>query len=87
MRLFLLLHHVIIIVIIVYLHIELINHDGAPSPVCRSSHAAVCLNYGRHNPQLLVTGGWDRKKVLSDAWILDLESWRWREVRGIIIIN
>ena len=44
----------------------------------------MCLNYGRDNPQLLVTGGWDGKRVLSDAWMLDMESGRWREVRGII---
>ena len=44
----------------------------------------MCLNYGRDNPQLLVTGGWDDDmNILSDAWILDIESGRWREVRGI----
>lgn len=48
----------------------------------RSTHAAVCLGYGESKPQLLVTGGRDNaNEVLSDAWILDLESGEWKEVR------
>ena len=47
----------------------------------RSGHAAVCLNYGDH-PQLLVIGGYGvNNKTLSDAWILDVQSGRWRKVR------
>ena len=54
---------------------------GAPWPVERSSHAACCLNYGEEHPQLLVTGGWDNSgTTLQDAWILDANSGRWREV-------
>ena len=61
------------------------DDDGGSCPVARSSHAAVCLNYGGDDPQFLVFGGWnDEKKVLGDVWILDLETRRWREVRGII---
>ena len=47
----------------------------------RAFHTAVCLGYGDH-PQLLLYGGMDGDhKVLSDVWILDVESRRWREVR------
>ena len=50
----------------------------------RSGHAAVCLDYGDH-PQLLVTGGKDDgNKVLGDAWMMDVQSGRWREVRAQI---
>ena len=57
---------------------------GAPWPKARDSHAACCLNYGEDNPQLLVTGGVDKNlDVLSDMWILDIKSRRWREVSGI----
>ena len=53
----------------------------------RSGHAAVCLGYGGDHPCLLVTGGLDMDKtVLSDAWILDLQSGKWREVRVSIIL-
>ena len=55
---------------------------GEPCPVRRSYPAAVCLGYGGDHPQLLVTGGLStRTKVLSDAWMLDLQSGNWREVR------
>ena len=56
---------------------------GAPWPVERSGHAACCLNYGEEHPQLLVTGGVDNNgTTLQDAWILDVNSGRWREVSG-----
>ena len=47
----------------------------------RSTHTAVCLGPGDH-PQVLVYGGRDRSsgKVLSDMWVLDVHSGRWREV-------
>ena len=55
---------------------------GAPWPVGRSSHAACCLNFGEEHPQLLVTGGVDNNgNSLQDAWVLDVKSGRWREVR------
>ena len=62
---------------------KLVHQEGEPCPVGRSGHAAVCLHgYGGYHPHLLVTGGLDKDKtVLSDAWILDLESGRWKEVR------
>ena len=57
-------------------------HEGQPCPVARDGHAAVCLDYGGDHPQLLVIGGKDAvDKVLSDAWLLDVQSGRWREVR------
>ncbi len=49
-----------------------------PCPVTKSDHAAVCLGYGCNNPQLFVTGG---REALSDAWILNLTSGKWRKVR------
>ena len=57
--------------------------EGAPWPVGRSSHAATSLNYGEEHPQLLVTGGWvNNATTLQDAWLLDVNSGRWREVNG-----
>ena len=56
---------------------------GAPWPVERASHAAICINYGEEHPQLLVTGGVDNNATtLQDAWILDVKSGKWREVNG-----
>lgn len=47
----------------------------------RRNHAAVCVDYGGDHPQLLVTGGRDNaNKILSDVWMLDLQSWKWKEV-------
>ena len=55
--------------------------DG-PWPEESSSHAACCLNYGQQHPQLLVTGGVNRQgKALEDAWVLDVDSGKWRKVR------
>ena len=55
---------------------------GGPWPEERSTHAAVCLNYGQQYPQLLVTGGRGRQgKRLADVWILDIERGSWRKVR------
>ena len=53
----------------------------------RSVHAAVCLWNGGDHPKLLVTVGKDKNnKVLSDAWILDLQAGRWREVRSVLSV-
>ena len=55
--------------------------EGESCPVGRSRHVAVCLGYGGDHPQLLINGGVGvGMKVLSDSWILDLQSGRWREV-------
>ena len=57
---------------------------GVAWPVERVSHAACCLNYGEEHPQLLVTGGVDKNdNTLQDAWILDVNSGRWREVSNM----
>ena len=46
----------------------------------RTRHTAVCLGLGDH-PQVLVLGGVDRSnKPLSDMWVVDVHSGRWREV-------
>ena len=50
--------------------------EGEPWPVERSNHSAVCVGYG-DRPQLLVTGGGG---PLSDMWLLDVDTGRWREV-------
>ena len=61
---------------------KLAHHAGESYPVGRSVHATVCLGYGGDQPQLLVTGGVDGgNNILSDVWLLDVETRRWREVR------
>ncbi len=63
-------------------HWTKLDYHKDPCPVARLFHNAVCIGYGGDHPQLLVTGGVDDgKKALSDGWILDVESRRWREVR------
>ena len=63
---------------------KLNKSGGGPWPQDRSCHAAVCLNYGQRNPQLLISGGLDRQnKQLADVWILDVETGSWRMVRII----
>ena len=58
------------------------NHEREPCPMARNGHAAVCLDYGGDHPQLLVTGGKGvGNKILSDGWMLDVQSGRWRKVR------
>ena len=60
---------------------KLDHQEGIPRPVGRSAHVAVCLGYGGDNHKLLVTGGRDANNVtLSDVWILDLDSRKWKEV-------
>ena len=60
-------------------HWSMLEIQGESYPVGRSGHAAVCLGYGGDHPQLLITGGYDGTR-LSDVWLLDLQSGRWREV-------
>ena len=58
--------------------------EGAPWPVGRSGHAACCLNFGEDDPALLMTGGFDQNyNTLKDAWLLEVHSGRWREVREL----
>ena len=68
--------------VVIMQHWSKLEHpEGEPWPVGRARHAAVCLGYGGDHPQLLVTGGKDAvRKVLSDAWLLDVKSGKWREV-------
>ena len=50
----------------------------------REDHAACCLNYGDDEPVLLMTGGTDKNYyTLGDAWLLDVNLGRWREVREV----
>ena len=62
-------------------HFSKMDTQGESCPKGRDEHAAVCLGYGGDHPQLLVTGGNDGSNVLSDVWLLDVQSGRWREVR------
>ena len=64
-------------------HFSKMDTQGESCPKGRDAHAAVCLGYGGDHPQLLVTGGResDIGDVLSDVWLLDVQSGRWREVR------
>ena len=63
---------------------KLAHPSGVPWPVGRSGHAAVGLSDGR----LLVTGGLNKDlRVLGVAWLLDLQSGRWREVRIINFVD
>lgn len=58
--------------------------EEEPCPVGRAWHTAVCLDYGQDRPQLLMIGGLGGgNKVLGDAWILDVQSGRWKEVRAL----
>ena len=60
---------------------KLVIQEGGPCPVRRYAHTAVCLGYGGDNPQLLVLGGRNSyADALSDAWMLDVNSRRWKEV-------
>ena len=64
--------------------IKLPRSESDPWPVERHSHASCCLGFGGKQPQLLVTGGTGRdKKILSDAWLFDLSSRKWKEVRTL----
>ena len=47
--------------------------------MARDGHAAVCLGWG-DSAQLLIYGGWNGGRALSDVWVLDVHSGRWREV-------
>ena len=70
-----------------YSHIVCMQHwskvdhqEWEPQPVGRRYHAAVCLGYG-DGPHVLITGGEDSSyNILSDMWLLDVESGKWREV-------
>ena len=53
---------------------------GDSWPVGRYHHAATCLGYGGDLPQLMMAGGYADRETLSDCWILDVTSGRWREV-------
>ena len=58
--------------------------EGAPWPLGRIDHAACCLTYGEDQPVLLITGGIDQNyKTLGDAWLLDVHSGKWTEVRDV----
>ena len=55
-------------------HFSKMDTQGESCPEGRDRHAAVCLGYGGDHPQLLVTGGYDGRRVMSDVWLLDVQS-------------
>ena len=62
--------------------------EGEPCPVGRSRHAALCLDYSGDHPHLLITGGVSKNdNVLSDMWILNLQSEKWKEVRLLLLAS
>ena len=66
-------------------HWSKLDNVGEPCPVGRWGHAAVCLNYGEDQPQIFIFGGRDGDyDVLSDGWILDVQSGRWRKVSSLL---
>ena len=67
-------------------HWRKLDNVGGPCPVGRIDHAAVCLNYGEDQPQIFIFGGRDKfVNLLSDGWILDVQSGRWRKVSSLLI--
>ena len=59
--------------------------QGDQWPKEREGHAACCLNYGEHNPVILVSGGLGKgSEVVGDMWILDVDSSTWTEVRMLV---
>ncbi len=61
--------------------------NGALQPSPRRRHAAICLDYNTNNPQLLVIGGYDGRKTLSDVWCLHVPAQSWQQVYFIIIVQ
>ena len=60
---------------------------GVPQPVGRSYHASCCLNYDDNHPKVLMIGGLDEtNNVLGDAWIFDINSGKWTEVRRLQLV-
>ena len=57
------------------------HSPGDPWPEGRSNHIAVCLGYGGQHKKLLISGGLNGPKVLSDTWLLDPLLSEWKEVR------
>ena len=58
------------------------HKDGDPRPERRNVHIVVCLGYGGQYKKVLVSGGRIGGIVLSDTWLLDPQSGRWKEVRS-----
>ena len=58
--------------------------EGELWPAVRSGHAACCLGCAGDHINLLVTGGLDRdNKPLNNAWLFNLSSKQWKEVRHL----
>ena len=59
--------------------------QGDQWPEARAVHSACTLNYGEEHSTVLVSGGVGKgNKVLRDMWILDVDSFKWTEVRTLV---
>ena len=62
---------------------------GGKRPQPRHSHTACCIAgplTGEEHSVLMVVGGWDRLKVFSDVWLLDVDKGVWSEVGMLYLI-
>ena len=50
-------------------------------PAKRCYHSATHLCFSKNHQLLLVIGGSSGREILSDVWLLDLNTWMWTEVR------
>ncbi len=56
-------------------------------PKGRDGHAS-CVLSDSSQPQVLVTGGWDKQnQLLYDAWVLDVTSGSWTEVSDCMALS
>ena len=67
-----------------YIHVYLMSQNwtklqtSGKKPPARELHSACCMS-GDH-PVLMVVGGWDGGRVLSNVWLLDVTDGSWSEV-------
>ena len=58
-------------------------------PPARCSHTACCIAgplTGQEHSVLMVVGGWNGRKALSDVWLLDVDKGVWSEVGMLYLI-
>ena len=60
-------------------HFTKLSPAGTPGPIPRDGHASAITSTSTQD-HLLVMGGEGYVGILSDCWILDPASRRWREV-------
>ena len=66
---------------------ELPREEGEAWPMGRRYHAACCIGYNTESRHLLICGGvGNDKKALSDIWLLNVETKKWRQVASYITV-